>query len=243
MNVIVVGSSGAIGSAIVAKLLQDSSVTELHCWSRLSPDQQLGEIAVADSRIVHGFIDLAVPESIEQAAKAIEPDSIDRVIVASGLLHNQQFQPEKSLRQLTPEQFKQSMQINALGPALLAQQLLPRMRRHERAVFSMLSARVGSISDNRLGGWYSYRSSKAALNMLLRCMALEYRRTHPHLVIAGLHPGTVDSRLSEPFQRNVPEHKLFTPAYAAERLLAVTEGLSSDDSGNLFAWDGQAIDP
>ena len=241
MKVIVVGSGGAIGSALVAKLLTDDRVNEVHCWSRLTPDSQTG--ATIDSRVVHGFIDLAVADSIMQAAQAIDSDSIGRVIVASGLLHSAEFQPEKSLKQLSSEQFLQSMQINALGPALLAQQLLPKMRRQERSVFTVLSARVGSISDNRLGGWYSYRSSKAALNMLMRCMALEYRRSHPQLIIAGLHPGTVDSRLSEPFQRNVPAGKLFTPDYAAERLLTVMEGLQPEHSGQLIAWDGQVIAP
>lgn len=243
MNVIVVGSSGAIGRALVVEMLSDTQVTEVHCWSRLSPVSSAATALPDDPRIVHGFIDLTAPDSIVQAAVALEPDSIDRVIIATGILHDQRFQPEKSLRQLNPEQFQQSMQINALGPALLMQQLLPKMRRQQRASISVISARVGSISDNRLGGWYSYRSSKAALNMLLKCTALECQRSHPQLIIAGLHPGTVDSGLSEPFQRNVPADKLFTPAYSAARLVAVIDGLSREDSGQIFAWDGTVIDP
>lgn len=243
MNVIVVGSSGAIGQALVVKLLENPGICQLHCWSRLSPAVDRSAEMIGDPRIVHGYLDLTVPDSITQAAAVIDQDSIDLVIVASGFLHSGCYQPEKSLRQFSAAQFYQAMQINALGPALLAQQLLPKMRRRSRAVFAALSARVGSISDNRLGGWYSYRSSKAALNMLLRCTALECQRSHPQLIVAGLHPGTVDSPLSGPFQRNVPQHKLFTPAFAAQRLLTVIAGLQSGDSGSIKAWDGTTIEP
>jgi NAD(P)-dependent dehydrogenase (short-subunit alcohol dehydrogenase family) len=115
------------------------------------------------------------------------------------------------------------------------------MLREQRAVFAALSARVGSISDNRLGGWHSYRASKAALNMLLRNLAVELGRSHPQAVVAGLHPGTVDTGLSRPFQKGVADGKLFAPAYSAERLLAVLDGLTPADSGGVFAWDGARI--
>ena len=108
-------------------------------------------------------------------------------------------------------------------------------------MFAALSARVGSIEDNRLGGWHSYRASKAALNMFIKCMAIEQSRTNKHSIVAGLHPGTVDSRLSKPFQRNVPAGGLFTPADAADKLFTVLEGLSPEDSGGVFAWDGSRI--
>jgi NAD(P)-dependent dehydrogenase (short-subunit alcohol dehydrogenase family) len=117
----------------------------------------------------------------------------------------------------------------------------PLMPRDRRAVFAALSARVGSIGDNRLGGWHSYRASKAALNMLLRNLAVELGRSHPQAVVAGLHPGTVDTGLSKPFQKAVAEGKLLTPAFSAERLLAVLDGLTPADSGGVFAWDGARI--
>jgi NAD(P)-dependent dehydrogenase (short-subunit alcohol dehydrogenase family) len=109
-------------------------------------------------------------------------------------------------------------------------------------VFAALSARVGSISDNRLGGWASYRASKAALNMLLRTAAIEHQRRRPESIVVALHPGTVDTRLSAPFQRGVPEGKLFTPTYAVDRLLHVIDGLRPTDTGGFFAWDGQPIE-
>jgi NAD(P)-dependent dehydrogenase (short-subunit alcohol dehydrogenase family) len=131
----------------------------------------------------------------------------------------------------------------ALAPALLAKHLIPLMPKDQRAVFAALSARVGSIGDNRLGGWYSYRASKAALNMLLRCTAIEAKRRWPKLVVVGLHPGTVDTPLSQPFQARVPDGKLFTPEFSARSLLQVIDGLTPADSGNVYAWDGQLIQP
>ena len=136
----------------------------------------------------------------------------------------------------------ETFRINTIGPVLLAKHFLPLMRSGSKSVFVALSARVGSISDNRLGGWSSYRASKAALNMLLRTASIEHKRRHPESVIVALHPGTVDTRLSAPFQRGVPEGKLFTPAYSVERLLDVIDGLRPADTGGFFAWDGQPIE-
>ena len=131
--------------------------------------------------------------------------------------------------------------INAVGPALVAKHLLPLTPRDRRAVFAALSARVGSIGDNRLGGWHAYRASKAGLNMILKTLAIEMARTHPLAVIAGLHPGTVATDLSAPFQKGVTPARLLTPEQAAERLMAVVEGLTPSDSGGVFAWDGARI--
>jgi NAD(P)-dependent dehydrogenase (short-subunit alcohol dehydrogenase family) len=150
-------------------------------------------------------------------------------------------QPEKSLKQLTSENFIELMRVNALGPALVAKYFLPIMNRNKPAFFGAISARVGSIQDNRLGGWHSYRSSKAALNMLIKNIAIEYQRRFPKLTIAGLHPGTVDTALSKPFQGNVPDGKLFTPEFSAAQLLTVINQLKPEDSGKCFAWDGKAI--
>ena len=134
-----------------------------------------------------------------------------------------------------------SFQVNAIGPALVAKHFLPRLPKDRPARFAVLSARVGSIEDNRLGGWYGYRASKAALNMLVRSLAIELARTRPLAVCVALHPGTVDTALSRPFQRNVAAQKLFTPAYAAGRLLDVLDGLGPGDSGGFYAYDGTRI--
>ena len=125
---------------------------------------------------------------------------------------------------------------------MTAKYFVPLLRRDEKAVFAALSARVGSISDNRLGGWYAYRASKAALNMVLKTTAIEIGRRFKNQIIVGLHPGTVDTPLSKPFQANVPADKLFTPEFSAERLLTVIDGLTAADSGNLFDWAGERIE-
>ena len=158
------------------------------------------------------------------------------------MLHAGSIQPEKSLTQIDPQAMLEVMQVNAVGPALVVKHFLPRMRRDARTVLAALSARVGSIADNRLGGWASYRASKAALNMLLKTAAIEQARRFPECIIVGLHPGTVDTGLSKPFQRRVPEGQLFTPEKSVTHLCRVIDGLSPTDSGRCFAWDGNAVD-
>jgi NAD(P)-dependent dehydrogenase (short-subunit alcohol dehydrogenase family) len=133
--------------------------------------------------------------------------------------------------------------VNAIGPALVAKHFLPLMPKAGRCVFAVLSARVGSIGDNKLGGWYGYRAAKAALNQLIRTLAIEERRRNDRSIVVGLHPGTVDTDLSKPFQANVRADQLFAPDRAAVQLLDVIEGLKAPDSGRLFDWEGKEITP
>ena len=183
-------------------------------------------------------LDLTQPASIAAAcANITEP--VDLVLVATGMLHDATHGPERSLAALDAHWLAQSFAVNAIGPALVAQALLPKLRRDRKTAFAALSARVGSISDNRLGGWYGYRASKAALNQLVRTAAIEQARRNPQSVVVTLHPGTVDTRLSKPFQRGVPE--LFDATTSARHLLGVLDALTPGDSGGLFAWDGSAI--
>ncbi|MCQ8184163.1 SDR family NAD(P)-dependent oxidoreductase [Parvularcula maris] len=180
--------------------------------------------------------------SIEAAAEeAASGGPLHLVLCAIGTLHAERYQPEKALRQLEEEAFLSVMRTNALLPALIAKAVVPHLAK-DCSVFAALSARVGSISDNRLGGWHSYRASKAALNMLLRNIAIETARRNKGAVIAGLHPGTVDTALSEPFQGNVPEGKLFTPRYSAEAMLKVVDGLAPEQSGDVFDYAGERIE-
>ena len=181
---------------------------------------------------------------MREAARRIGGDGpLDLVLVATGILHSDSgIQPEKRLRDIDAAAMAEVMRINAIGPALVAKHFLPLMRREAKSVFAAISARVGSIGDNRLGGWASYRASKAALNMLLRTFAIEHARTHPEGICVALHPGTVDTALSRPFQARVPQGKLFTPGDAAERLLTVLDGLGPGDSGGFYAWDGSRIE-
>ena len=166
---------------------------------------------------------------------------MDLVIVATGLLTGAAARPERRLADLDPEGLAESFRVNTIGPALVAKAFVPLLPRGRRAVFAVLSARVGSLADNRLGGWYGYRASKAALNMVVRCLAVELARTHPLAVCAALHPGTVETGLSRPFLRGVDPGRLATPAEAAARLLAVVDALTPADSGGVFAYDGRPI--
>ena len=198
--------------------------------------------------IVHGLsrsgpdrLDLEDEATIAAAAARVaEGPPPTLVFVATGVLHDGQ-EPERSYRTLGADHMLRDYRINTVGPALVAKHFLPLLPKDQRATFAALSARVGSIGDNRLGGWHSYRASKAALNMVLKNLSIEMARTHPQAVIAGLHPGTVATDLSAPFQKGVAPGKLFDAAWSAERLLAVLDGLSPQDSGGVFAWDGARI--
>lgn len=168
-------------------------------------------------------------------------DRLDALYNVSGVLHTDRFGPEKRVEQLELDVMHEVFAVNAFGPALVTKAVFPLLDHEHRAVVVNLSARVGSIGDNRAGGWYSYRASKAAQNQLTRTLAIEFRRRAKNLIVIGLHPGTVDTELSRPFQRNVPEDKLFDRDWAARRLLTVVDGLGPSDSGEFFAWDGSPI--
>lgn len=221
----VIGASGGIGAAIADRLEADGA--EVIRLGRSGGDVK---------------IDLEDESSIaEAAAKSGESGPLDLVFVATGFLHEEGSGPEKDWRHLDAENLARNFAINVTGPALVAKHFLPLLHDDRRGGFAALSARVGSISDNRLGGWYAYRASKAALNMMIRSLSIELARKKPEAFCVGLHPGTVDTRLSQPFQRNVPEGKLFTPDHSAARLLEVLGGLGPTDSGKCFAYDGEEI--
>ena len=165
------------------------------------------------------------------------------MIVATGILYDNNIMPEKSLRDLSTEKFMHLFEVNTILPALIAKHFLPKLNRQTRSVFTALSARVGSISDNRLGGWYAYRASKSGLNMIIKNAAIEIGRQNKKAIIVGLHPGTVDSNLSKPFQSNVPDGKLFTSDYSVKMLLGVLDHLTPKSSGKCFSWDGKEVEP
>jgi NAD(P)-dependent dehydrogenase (short-subunit alcohol dehydrogenase family) len=221
-HALVIGASGTIGAAIVA-LLRDAprcaSVTGLqrHCPP---------------------YIDFTDEDSIARAASALaDGPRFHLVINAAGLLHSEDFMPEKRLADLGYAQMQATFQANTFGPALLLRHFVPLLDR-ERAIMAMLSAKVGSIGDNRLGGWYSYRASKAALNMLVKTAAIEVARTQPNSVLVALHPGTVNSNLSRPFRGET----IGRPAQvAAADMLQVLDTLTPDDSGKFRAYDGAAL--
>jgi NAD(P)-dependent dehydrogenase (short-subunit alcohol dehydrogenase family) len=237
-NVAVIGSSGAIGNAVSKILLDDESVDSVYNFSRsASPN-----ISDKEHRI---YIDIEIEQSIKDAVEKIPPDiKFDLIFVATGILHNDKdVYPEKSIRDISADRFKKVLMINTVGPALVGKYFIPFLNKENKNVFAFLSARVGSISDNKLGGWYSYRASKTALNQIVKNFSLEIKRSNPNSIFIGLQPGTVKSNLSKPFEKNVQSENLFTPDYSAAKLLEVIDALTSDDSGKLYAWNGEEIRP
>ena len=233
-NILVIGANGAIGTAFIEQLRTVYPNALIHAYSRVNN-------AVNCDNVVYHQIDYNSESEIELVASTF--DEIDLIIIATGMLHDNNTMPEKSLRELKIENLQKLFNVNTVIPALFLKHFAPKLNKTNKSVFAILSARVGSISDNRLGGWYSYRMSKSALNMLIKTTAIEIARSNKSAIIVGLHPGTVASQLSQPFQQHVPEGKLFTPEYSTERLIEVIQGLSCNNSGQIFAWDGQEIKP
>lgn len=226
--VVVIGATGGIGQALVQTL-------------QIALPQ--GEVLALSRRSVPA-LDLQNEASLAQAATSISKHSQDTgrtlrlVINATGTLHTP-YPPEKSWAQLDAVAMAQVFAVNTFGPALLMKHLLPLLPREGKAVFATLSAKVGSIGDNRLGGWYSYRASKAALNQLVHTAAIELRRRHPEALCVALHPGTVETDLSTPFAKTGLD--VVSPAHAAARLLQVIDGLAASDSGGFFNHDGSPL--
>ncbi|KQQ36360.1 C factor [Rhizobium sp. Leaf306] len=217
----VIGASGGIGSAI-CECLQN--------------EPHLGEL-IAFSRSRDG-LDFADETSVADAAGSISAKPIHLLICATGILTTDGRGPEKSLRQLNPETMMAQFRTNAVGPALVAKHFLPLFDRETRSIAAFLSARVGSIGDNRLGGWVSYRSAKAALNQIVRTVSIEYGRTHPAAVVTAIHPGTVRTGLSDPYSRG---HNTVSPEQAAASILSTLNSLAPEHSGSFVAYDGSSI--
>ena len=234
MNIAIIGS-GAIGTALVEYYKNLSHVHMIH-WFSSKP--QVDQVKVRTYQI-----DYPSETSVFACLPQLKRHGhLDLVIVATGILHDDLVSPEKALKDLNEQQMAHIFQANTWVPSLMAKYFIPLMCSQKQTVFAALSARVGSISDNRLGGWYSYRASKAALNMILRNIAIEVGRIRKQMIVVGLHPGTVDSPLSEPFQARVAKDHLFSPSQSAGYLADVISQLNPEDSGYFFGWDGQRIE-
>ncbi|MGB0513204.1 MAG: SDR family oxidoreductase [Wenzhouxiangellaceae bacterium] len=240
---LVQGASRGIGLGLVRALLENPRFSRVIATCR-DPERAEALREIDDPTLEIHALDITNAGAIEALGQTLRDAGaqLNLAINAAGVLHGPDFGPEKKLEDLDPAAMRAVFTVNALGPALLLRALRPCMTSDGKAMFTAISARVGSIGDNRLGGWYSYRASKAALNQLLKTASIELKRRNGNVIVAALHPGTTDTGLSRPFQANVPEHKLFSVDQTVGYLLDVIDGLGSEDSGGFFAWDGKPIE-
>jgi len=232
-KIAIFGANGTIGQALCAHYQKQSDV---YAFTR-------NDFDIDESGLVKILLDDFNEDSVFQAANKFDSDYFDKIIVSIGILHNEDFMPEKRIEEISSDQFLETVRINTLIPTLIAKSFYKKLKKNDKATLAFLSARVGSITDNRSGGWYSYRASKAALNMVIKNLSIELRRYNKESVVIGLHPGTVDSRLSQPFQKNLEDSKIFSADFSVLKLSSVIDSLDIDDSGKCIAWDGEDILP
>jgi NAD(P)-dependent dehydrogenase (short-subunit alcohol dehydrogenase family) len=244
-NAFVVGASQGIGLEFVRSLLQQDDIQHIFATYRnLDTAKELLTLKNEyGNRLTCLQVDITDESQIVAAVKIIQESvkQLHLAIYCVGVLHNHNFSPEKSLKQINAANLIYYFQVNSIGAVLLAKHLMPLFNKTDRSVFASISAKVGSIGDNRLGGWYGYRASKAALNMFLKTTAIEYSRRCPKTIVVALHPGTTDTRLSRPFQKNVPSEKLFPATKTVDLLSKVISNLEQKDSGEFFSWDGTQL--
>jgi NAD(P)-dependent dehydrogenase (short-subunit alcohol dehydrogenase family) len=242
-HVMIQGASRGVGLEMARQCLERGDRVFATCRA---PERAEALLALVDAYPAHltcVALDLSAPESIQQACETVGRfvDRLHLVVNVAGLLHAEGVAPEKKLEHLEWDAMQAVFAVNTFGPAMVMRYVKPLLQHRERAVLASVSARVGSITDNRLGGWYAYRASKAAQNMFTRTAAIELGRGSRRAIVVALHPGTVETTLSAPFRGGVPADKLFTPEQAARQLLSVLDGLDEASSGKFFAWDGSEI--
>ena len=247
-HALVMGASGGIGLALAKKIAAEPELKTLvlcsaHAGSSIA--LQRLKLECEEKNILSLVLDVDITDESSLAALTnclkSKVNMLDLVINASGLLHDHALSPEKTITQISAEAMQKIFAVNAFGPMLLAKALWPWIRAKQAFVFASLSARVGSIEDNRLGGWYGYRAAKAAQNQFLKTMSIELARINPASIVLALHPGTTDTVLSRPYQSGVAAEKLFTADFVAERLLELIKNAKPADTGSFIAWDGKHI--
>ena len=244
LTVVLAGANGAIGQAMIKQLLLMPHTVQIYALSRIPLKHDF-----LDDRVTHILCDITKKDDLIRLSTQLNDDCacVNVLLNTIGLLHQQAtkttnlLKPEKALSQLSLESLETSFSVNTFAPILLLKAVLPSMPKQASVWIANLSARVASISDNQLGGWYSYRAAKAAQNQLFKTVAIELKRTHTQAICLQLHPGTVDSALSKPFQNGIIEGKLFTPAYSAQCLLTVIASKTVQDTGSFWDWDNQSI--
>jgi len=235
LNTAVFGASGGIGAAFVEALAAEDGVAQVHAVSRGSP-------VFASPKVRAQSCDPLDETALAGAVAAMTGDGpLHLAIIALGILHGEGIAPEKTWRHADAEAMGAVLAVNTIAPTLIAKHVLPVLAKDRKTALAALSARVGSISDNRLGGWVSYRASKAALNMVIRTFSIELARVNGKAVFVGLHPGTVETGLSEPFRQGVPQGKLFTPQRSVAGMLATLDGIGPEESGKIFDYAGKEV--
>ena len=244
-NALIIGANQGIGLGFVRRLLQWNKLDRIYATYRRreSASSLVALEGENPDKLCCLEMDIADELQISECIARIQAqtDKLHFVVNCVGILHEGELQPEKSLKHINIEHLLRYFQVNSIGAVLLAKHLLPLFRHGDRSILATISAKLGSIGDNQLGGWYGYRASKAALNMFMRTVAIEYRRTSPKTIVVMLHPGTTNTRLSRPFQKNVPPEKLFSVERTVAQLLAVMDKLTEEDSGQFFSWDGTEL--
>jgi NAD(P)-dependent dehydrogenase (short-subunit alcohol dehydrogenase family) len=239
------GASRGIGLELTRQLLEREPKRTVFATARW-PEGSTGLTDLREQhegRLVTLKLDVRDERSIEEATTEVREQApgLGLLFNVAGVLHEGETQPEKRFDDVTSEGLQRAFEVNAFGPLLVAKHFAPLLMHRERAVIANMSARVGSIEDNRKGGWYAYRASKAAQNMCTKTLSIELRRRAEQLIVVALHPGTVDTDLSKPFQKFVPEGQLFDRPRAARQLLDLIDGFTPEQSGSFFAWDGKRI--
>ena len=242
----IIGANRGIGLGFIRHLLQDSRIGTIYgTYRQAERAQDLLQLAQSGSdRLIPVQLDVTQESELAQWSDRLgqQHQHLHLLINCVGVLHDgPDIQPEKSLRQIDSDRLLHYFRINSIPSVLLAKHLMPLFRHQQPSLFASISAKVGSIGDNDLGGWYGYRASKAALNMLMHTTAIEYARRCPQTCVICLHPGTTDTDLSQPFQRNVPPGKLFPVEKTVAQLMEVIETRTLDDSGQFFSWDGRPL--
>lgn len=239
MHYLIIGASGGLGQALLAHYTQElaeGKITQLSAISRQAKPADVD--GIVSWHQVEG--DLG---SYQQVFAELEAGQavLHGVVSTIGWLHQGDWQPERRVEALDEAQLNAYFSVNATLPIMLLQGLKPLLAKKEPAFVAQLGAKVGSISDNQLGGWYGYRASKAALNMLFKTAAIEFKRTHKRLSLAVIHPGTTDTELSKPFQQRIADGKLYSAEQSAERIAKVIRSLQPSDSGGFWFWDGSPL--
>ena len=239
--ILIIGASSGIANALIKNFLSNDSVRQVFAVSRSLPKTQFSENTEKIEWLLSNYTESSVEQIVAGLMK--REVNLNKVIICNGVLHDATISPEKRVEDIKLLNLEAVMRINAFLPMLWVKNLKALLRKSGNCSITAFTARIGSIQDNAKGGWYAYRASKAALNMLMKTASIEYRREFARISFLLFHPGTTDTALSQPFQKNIDKSKLFSPEYSVEKLVDVMNKLNPEDSGKCFAWDGKEVDP